>query len=253
MTYKEKAKWKAISSDKLDIEFIAKNKEYLDFKLVCKNSLITVYDINKYKLKDYIDWTNFVLYQTVEPEFIWNNCRKVDWTKVSAAPELNAFMMDNYGGYLNWSIVTGKHKFSEEILLQFKDKIDWKQACISQKLSMEFIDNNFNMLKPYLYEVCKYQKLTEKFIRNHKNELDWNTISEYQKLSERFILEMSDYVNWVWISEKQKLSKEFILQNKDKLIMTRIFCRKKISLPKEIKNSEYFKIYKIYSKALEVG
>ena len=156
--------------------------------------------------------------------------------------------MDNYGGYLNWSIVTGKHKFSEEILLQFKDKIDWKQACISQKLSMEFIDNNFNMFKPYLYEVCKYQKLTERFMRNHKNELDWNTISEYQKLSEKFILEMSDYVNWVWISEKQKLSKEFILQNKDKLIMTRISVERRYHYLKKLKTLNTSKYIKFIQK-----
>ena len=83
-------------------------------------------------------------------------------------------------------------------------------------------------------------------MRKHKDDLDWDIISEYQNLSETFIEEMSDYVNWTWISEKQKISKEFISNNVDKLNLVRLINRK-VSLPSEIKNSEYFKIYKIYT------
>lgn len=252
MNSKERSKWKNLSSEKLNIEFIAANKNKLDFKLVCKNSTITIYDINKYDLYNYLDWTNLVLYQTIDPVFIWNNCNKVDWLKVSASPQLTVYMMDQYSDYLDWSIVVGKHKFNEDILMQFKDNVDWEQACISQCLSTTFLEDNFIMLKPYLYEISKYQKLSEDFMRNHKDILDWNIISECQKLSEKFILEMSDYVNWTWISEKQKLSKNFILANKDKLNISRLIERK-ISLPIEIKNSDFFSLYKLRRKALEVG
>ena len=42
-------------------------------------------------------------------------------------------------------------------------------------------------------------------------------MSIYQTLSEDFIREFSDRVDWVWISIYQKLSKEFRIEFADKL------------------------------------
>ena len=244
---KDKAIWKCKSSEKnLGIEFISKYKDYLDFKLVCQYSFMTISDILEYKLEDYIDWTTYVLYQKHDPEYIWNNPRLVDWSKVSRSPVLSDYVMDQHGTFLDWNLVTARHKFDEEILIRFKDHIDWEQACISQKLSSYFLDKYYIQLRVYLYEISKYQKLSEEYMRKHKDDLDWDIISEYQNLSETFMEEMSDYINWTWVSEKQKISKEFISKNVDKLNLTRLINRK-VSLPSEIKNSEYFKIYKIYT------
>jgi len=45
---------------------------------------------------------------------------------------------------------------------------------------------------------------------------DWEEIS-MQSLSEEFIRENSDKVDWFWISRYQKLSEEFIRENSDKV------------------------------------
>ena len=55
-----------------------------------------------------------------------------------------------------------------------------------------------------------FQKLSENFIREFKNRINWECISKHQKLSESFIREFQDKVNWNWISKHQKLSKSFI-------------------------------------------
>ena len=63
-----------------------------------------------------------------------------------------------------------------------------------------------------------YKKpLNEKFIRENKNEIDWNYISYYQKLSEDFIREFKDKVDWFYISQFQKLSEDFIREFQDKV------------------------------------
>src|SRR5690606_14512094 len=54
------------------------------------------------------------------------------------------------------------------------------------------------------------QKLSEEFIREHKELVNWWDISNYQKLSESFIREHKDLVNWECISYSQKLSESFI-------------------------------------------
>ena len=145
---KDKAMWKCKSSEKnLGIEFISKYRDYLDFKLVCQYSFMTISDIVEYKLEDYIDWTTYVLYQKHDPEYIWNNSQLVDWGKVSRSSALSDYVMDQHGTFLDWNLVTARHKFNEEVLIRFKDHIDWEQACISQKLSsifsLEFIYMKF--------------------------------------------------------------------------------------------------------------
>src|SRR5690606_9462133 len=52
--------------------------------------------------------------------------------------------------------------------------------------------------------------LSEEFIREHKELVDWWSISRYQKLNEEFIREHKELVNWEWISACQKLSESFI-------------------------------------------
>ena len=60
-------------------------------------------------------------------------------------------------------------------------------------------------------------KLSEDFIREFKDNLNWNYISRNQKLSEDFIREFQDKVNWKYISEKQTLSKDFIREFQDRI------------------------------------
>jgi len=58
--------------------------------------------------------------------------------------------------------------------------------------------------------ISQSQKLSESFIREFKDSVNWDYISTYQKLSECFIKEFKGSVNWVRISEFQKLSIEFM-------------------------------------------
>ena len=111
---------------------------------------------------------------------------------------------------------------------------------------MDFIERNKMMLLPYKYNIYMYQKLSEEFMRKHKDQLDWSLISQYQSLSPTFVEEMKDYVDWTWISiRQQKLTKDFILRHIDKLNIYSLLKRG-INLPKEIKNCDYVRIYNYY-------
>ena len=60
------------------------------------------------------------------------------------------------------------------------------------------------------YEVSEHEGLTEDFIREFQDKVDWDCISECQRLSEDFIREFKDKVYWYWISKNQYLSEDFI-------------------------------------------
>ena len=61
----------------------------------------------------------------------------------------------------------------------------------------------------FLFYVIK-QNLSEDFIREFKDKVDWGKISCNQNLSKDFIREFKDKVYWKKISSKQKLSDDFI-------------------------------------------
>ena len=60
---------------------------------------------------------------------------------------------------------------------------------------------NFNDLKLY------QKPLSEDFIREFKNKVDWNWISVKQKLSENFIREFKDKVSWGYIKPKYNIKR----------------------------------------------
>ena len=75
-----------------------------------------------------------------------------------------------------------------------KDAIFWEFACI---------DSN---------------SLSEDFMREFSDVLDWYTASMFQQMSESFMREFSDKLYWPFISQAQNnLSKEFINDFYDKL------------------------------------
>jgi hypothetical protein len=46
------------------------------------------------------------------------------------------------------------------------------------------------------------EPLTEEFIREFQNKINWNLISITQDLSESFIIEFQNKINFVWLIEK---------------------------------------------------
>ena len=85
---------------------------------------------------------------------------------------------------------------------------NWDAISCRNDLSEEFI-REFSDKVDWFY-ICKYQKLSEEFIRKYSTKVYWGQISQYQKLSEEFIIEYSYKVDWGNVSQFQKLSEKFI-------------------------------------------
>jgi hypothetical protein len=62
-----------------------------------------------------------------------------------------------------------------------------------------------------------YQQLSEDFIEDFQDKINWYLISRYQQLSENFIKEFQDKVNWNLISICQNFSNEFLQEFSDKI------------------------------------
>jgi len=128
---------------------------------------------------------------------------------------------------VDWNNISIYQKLSENFIREFKDKVDWYRISQYQKLSENFIKEFED--KVNWYKISIYQKLSENFIREFKDKVDWNYISMCQKLSTNFIKEFKDKVNWNRISTSQKLSINFIKEFKDKVNWDNISQYQKLS------------------------
>ena len=127
---------------------------------------------------------------------------------------------------------------NKELILEIKQIIQFYKLDIDLNLSDDLLIQAFENFQNQVFwwNISKYQKLSEKFIKKFKDKVDWIGISinvnlseeifekfqdnlswlyfsEYQKLSENFIEKFQNKVNWISISIYQKLSEEFILKN----------------------------------------
>ena len=86
---------------------------------------------------------------------------------------------------------------------------------IKNKLELEkYYDPDFDWNNLDFY---RNNTLTEDFIREFKDDVNWDCISSCQKLSEDFIREFQDKVDWSTISYRQKLSGKFVREFQDKI------------------------------------
>ena len=86
-------------------------------------------------------------------------------------------------------------------------------------------------------------------IKEFKDEVNWNYISQYQKLSLDFIREFKSKVDWYYISRYQKLSENFILEFVEKVDVIELAKRGLISKEKIIRVLRESKRIKITSNS----
>ena len=92
---------------------------------------------------------------------------------------------------------------------------DWKSVSKHEGLTEDFIREFADKVNWYFISFCQY--LSEDFIREFKDKVDWYWISRYQRLSEDFIREFADKVDWDWISMFHRISEDFIREFEDKV------------------------------------
>ena len=90
------------------------------------------------------------------------------------------------------------------------DKYDFSSESnlYDQPLTESFIREHKNEVD--WPKICRYQTLTEPFMEEFQNKLDWYIVSRYQILSESFIQKFIPKKYWSEISEHQILSEDFI-------------------------------------------
>jgi len=119
----------------------------------------------------------------------------------------------------------------------------WNYISKYQSLSDIFMFENINVIN--FKNIFQFQKLSETFITNISINLDkkhWKSISKYQTLSEDFIRKYRNNIDWYYVSKYQKLSDKFVIEFREKLNCVKVLKHQRIS-PYVIKSFNFLEYY----------
>ncbi len=83
---------------------------------------------------------------------------------------------------------------NEEILVKYRDDIDWYIVCLYQNISEEFM----NKWTTYITwaPISLHRKLSDAFIIRNQSMLSWDYLSNSGNLSENIVCRFEDRINW---------------------------------------------------------
>ena len=191
-----------------------------------KHESLSMEDMEKYA--DYFDWTILCGNQYMTEDFIRKFDNRVNFATLLSHKSLSEKLIEDYCWSFNeteWKNVWEYQKMSIEFIEKHINHADWYFIPRNQKLTIEFwdkywdkMDHEVIFIKMRLKEdqirfyIDKALKDDIKRRGTYVEEHYWAMISEHQKLSESFLREFQDKVNWWHLSENKKklhLSKHF--------------------------------------------
>ena len=99
---------------------------------------------------------------------------------------------------------------------QLRREMNHKKGQLLKSIGINILEKEFN--ESSLINISKEKTLSEEFIREFQDSVDWYNISRYQTLSEGFIREYQDRVYWNEISFEQTLSEDFLREFENRII-----------------------------------
>jgi hypothetical protein len=153
-------------------------------------------------------------------DFVRRNDKVIDWCRLLRSQKVSEELIDDYADVLDWNCVCKFQNLSEAFIEKHADKINWNKVSENTTFSIPFILTYCNKLN--LHWVFIRHQLSENVLRSIIKKVKLNndlfrTLSQYQSLSEEFMREFQDKLDWNWISCRQIISNDFINEFKHKL------------------------------------
>lgn len=123
------------------------------------------------------------------------------WTMLSKEPKAplgvmtDSFIM-KFDRYVKWDLLSYHYEFSLDMLRIYQHRVNWG----------------------LILERTKYPEEVLREMAPNFNENDWEIVSKYQKLSEQFITDYADNLNWENVLIYQEISGAFFVKNAHRLV-----------------------------------
>lgn len=219
-------------NQKLSESFIEKYAVYFGWREICFSQHLSEAFIEKHQYE--VSWD--VVSSNMTPfseEFIWKFRDRIDWCHLSWHQELSeAFLLkcrsylENHAYFIHnktalkntYINFLKKPSISENFLINNCEIFPLELYVVQRQLSETFFrqyfaKNNQKLYSPQLlHDISLFQDLTEEFINDFSEFLNWDYICQKQILSEEFINNHLSKVNFYALIVNQNLSKRFILK-----------------------------------------
>ena len=116
-----------------------------------------------------------------------------------------------YADYLNWRIISSTQDFSNEMVQDFYDRIDWYYFFQHswKKINEDWIREFADIID--WTQVCKADyKFSKQFLREFKDKIEWDTYARWQGIDQNMMVEMKNYVDFSDCLLHEKFDEEFL-------------------------------------------
>lgn len=162
--------------------------------------------------KEFLDWKVICEYQKLSEEFIEHLALKYLYLDmISAHQVLSEYFMDKYKNNLDWGLLSCSQYMSEDFIREHLDLVKFEQLSFNNKLNLsidflrEFKDE-IDWEGWWLFQPLKYKELYE--FRDMI--YDWRQISRNRNLPIEVIEHFRNELNWKDVCLKTHLTEEFM-------------------------------------------
>ena len=140
-------------------------------------------------------WNDLAIHSNITEEDMRKYSEFFNWRKLSDHQKMSESFIREYVDEVHWDRITQRIRMSEQFIDEFADKVVWAYVWSYQKkLSPTFIENHLCCCKYIDWDrIVMYQKLDEKFIFNHFDDLNIYKVLEYQKPDKELFEKLFNY------------------------------------------------------------
>jgi hypothetical protein len=143
----------------------------------------------------YIDWFWLCRNQLISIEIADEFTSRIYWSQIQQFGQIDPQVLRKY--YSNFdaaSILSRVRDIPEDIIEKYISLSSNARVAIEHQALSEPLLNK--LWAGYKGVICLYQHLSEGFLREHCDTLDWRIVSTYQALSESFVNDFAAAISW---------------------------------------------------------
>lgn len=210
--------WDYLSTTELDPIVIIECAKYINWSIFIRNkkpkSVKALKVVKRYLYQNVnIFFEEDIKFQYYSTDFILTFPKLIDWSWAVKNISLDEIILDVFWHKFKFEDINNYQKITDFLLKKHVKDDDKNAACKNHLFREETINSLINVINWDV--ISRYQKLSEKFILEHKSFIDWRIISQYQSLSADFIFNNRYSLNMQKISQYQNLSFDFIKKHAD--------------------------------------
>ena len=179
--------------------------------------------------KNVIDWRSLGRYYTgITKAFVIRYRSRIKMSDLSDNRHLDEDTIREYADELSLNEVLRHNPISDTLALEII--LDSKISNHSRSYTLRYYRFPDSVLETLMATqhatiyfnimIGKHQSLSESFMLNHRNELNWNDLSRYQRFSISFIEQNQSLINWENLSYNKYLSQTVARYYRNKLLDT---------------------------------